>query len=280
MLYIVIPVFNRKKFTQACLDLLRQQTYSDFKVVVVDDGSTDGTDEMLAHDYPEVIVLKGDGNYFWTKATNAGVSYALEQGATYVMTMNNDTIPPENYLEKMMHWAAQKPNAVLGSLEVDYTSKKPVFGGVRQRWTPFKTAEPILPKIPEAKRHGLHPVTQHPGRGCLIPRAVFEKIGLFDEVYFPHYYADFEFTHRAYRSGFESYCNYDAIIYTYPDESGDKQNRKKKNWKKYYDHLFGIRGGGNLRNFTKFTLRYCPPYWVPTHLLEGYTRRLLGYWLK
>ena len=63
MLHIVIPVFNRLSFTLACLDSLREQTDQDFKVVIVDDGSTDGTAATLAKDYPEVKVLLAPGPY-------------------------------------------------------------------------------------------------------------------------------------------------------------------------------------------------------------------------
>ena len=54
MLFIVIPVFNRWAFTQACLLSLRQQTQPSFRIIVVDDGSTDGTGERLRHEFPEV----------------------------------------------------------------------------------------------------------------------------------------------------------------------------------------------------------------------------------
>jgi GT2 family glycosyltransferase len=69
MIYIVIPVFNRKHYTKDCLLSLSAQTYSVFKTIVVDDGSTDGTADMLKEEFPEVIVLKGTGNLFWTAAT-------------------------------------------------------------------------------------------------------------------------------------------------------------------------------------------------------------------
>ncbi len=280
MLYIVIPVFNRKHHTRDCLNYLRKQTNQDFKVVVVDDGSTDGTDQMLEEEFPEVITLKGTGELFWTASVNMGIQYGLDHGAEYVMTLNNDTIPTDTFVEKMMYWAEKKPNAVLGALELDSESKDIVFGGERMKWRLFRSCETIVGDIPEGQRTGLHAVTHHPGRGCLIPKAVFKKIGLFDEVGFPHYYADFDFTYNAYKHGFESYINYDAILYTYPDESGEKIIRKSKNFKNYYNHLFGIRGGGNLVNFTKFTLRHCPKLSIPHNLAEGYLRRIVGYVIR
>ena len=74
-IYIVIPVFNRLKFTKDCLDSLRKQSYGEFKVIVVDDGSTDGTYQHLKENYPEVIVLQGDGNLWWAGIHSPGTYY-------------------------------------------------------------------------------------------------------------------------------------------------------------------------------------------------------------
>ena len=76
MLYLVIPVFNRLPFTRTCLQALRQQTHTGFKIIVVDDGSTDGTALVLAREFPEVEVLIGSGNLFWTAAVNLGIRQA------------------------------------------------------------------------------------------------------------------------------------------------------------------------------------------------------------
>lgn len=279
MIYIVIPVFNRKHFTQACLDSLRKQTYKDFKVVVVDDGSSDGTGEMLAHDYPEVITIKGDGNLWWTAATNLGIKKAQEDKADYVLTLNNDTLAPENYLEKMYFWAQQKPNALLGSLGIDSDTGKAVYGGENLDWRTNKYYH-LLNTLKPEQQVGLHAVTHYPGRGLLIPIHVFDTVGLFDEKVFPHYFADYDFTYAAYAKGFELYCNYDAPLMTYPEASGDHANRRKKTLKNYYNHLFGMRGGANLKDYTNFVMRHCPNKYKPFVLADGYFRRIFGYIIK
>jgi GT2 family glycosyltransferase len=279
MIYIVIPVFNRIKFTRDCLDSLNKQTNKQFKVVVVDDGSTDGTAQMLKEEYPEVIVLNGDGNLFWTASVNMGIEWALNEGAEYIMTMNNDVIAPKDYIQNMYKWMKQKPDAVMGSLEIDARSKKIIFGGERINWITGSYTS-LLDIIPEEKRNGLHAVTQLPGRGLLIPRKVFQKIGLFDQKIFPHYMADFDFTHKLLRHGFEMYCNYDAKLHTYPQESGDSMIRRKKSLKNYYNHLFSIKGGGNLRNFTWYAWKNCPKKYLPVYLFIGYARRVGGYLIK
>jgi len=247
------------------------------KVIIVDDGSTDGTGEMLAKEFPQVIVIPGDGNLFWTAAINMGIRHALKAGAQYIMTLNNDTVASEDLLEKMMHWAKQKPDCLLGAFDIDAVSKKPYYGGETMNWAMAKSRY-LLDELEESEYHGLHEVSLFPARGLLIPRKVFETVGLFAENLLPHYIADYDFTHLARRNGFKVYCNYDAKLYTYPEEGGDIKIRKRKTLKNYYKHLFSIKGGGNLKNFTIYTFRNCPGYLIPISLVMGYVRRLGGFW--
>jgi GT2 family glycosyltransferase len=278
MLYVVIPVFNRLPYTRACLNSLRQQTRTDFRVVVVDDGSTDGTAEVLATEFPEVDVVTGDGNLYWTAGVNVGIRRALALGATRVLTMNNDVLALPDFIERMLAYADQHPTAVLGALELDAATGEPVYGGERLDWS-TNTRHDLLKELTPGERHGLHPVTYLPGRGLLIPLAVIEAIGLFDEKRLPHYLADFDYTSVARRHGFPVFCNYDARLSTYPEESGQEQTRRQRSLRGYLQHLFGIRGGGNLRNFTHFSLKNCPTPYLPYFLLNGYARRLTGYFM-
>jgi GT2 family glycosyltransferase len=279
MLCIVIPVYNRQEFTRACLQSLYKQTIHPDCIIVVDDGSTDGTSTMLRQEFPEVIVLEGDGNLFWTAAINMGIRYALGMGADHVMTLNNDTIASTTFVEKMMAAATKKPNALIGALDVDSTTKKPYYGGEIIDWK-WSRSRYLLDILKKEEQKGLHPVSLFPGRGLVIPKKVFETIGLFEERRLPHYMADYDFTHMALRNGFPIYCNYDAILYTYPEEGGDHKVRKVKSLKNYFNHLFSIRGGGNLKNFTIYTIRNCPPAQIISSLLTGYARRLAGFWMK
>jgi len=278
MLYIIIPVFNRLSFTRACLDSLRKKTDKDFKTIIVDDGSTDGTADVLASDYPEVIILPGTGSLFWTAGVNLGLQFALDQGATWLMTMNNDVVAYPDFIENMRKAADSRPPALYGAFELDAITQEPIYSG---GWLNWRTGSfrRLMDDLSPTQRRGQWPSENLPGRGLLIPRSVFEHIGLFAADILPHYYADYDFTHQARLTGFEVYMNFDARLGTYPDESGDQHNRHRRNLRNYYNHLFSIRGGANLRDFTHFARRNCPPIYLPLFLVTGYFRRILGYWL-
>ncbi len=277
MVCVVIPVHNRKKLTEACLISLYYQTVKSDYIIVVDDGSSDGTTEMITSQFREVIVLEGNGNLFWTAAINMGIRHALSLGADYVLTMNNDTVASTDFIEKMMVHAG--PTILLGALDIDIHTNTPYYGGELFNWRTGHSKY-LLASLNKADQVGLHEVSLFPGRGLLIPRQVFEKIGLFEEKRLPHYLADYDFTQLARNNGFRVFCNYDAKLYTYPDEGGDHKIRKSKSLRNYYNHLFSIRGGGNLRNFTVYALRNCPPKDMVSALVAGYFRRMAGFWMK
>jgi cellulose synthase/poly-beta-1,6-N-acetylglucosamine synthase-like glycosyltransferase len=88
IVHVLIPVHNRMDATLECVACLERQTYRDFRVVIVDDGSTDGTSDTLERMHPEVEVLRGDGNLWWTGAVHMGVEHILKsaKGGDFVLT--------------------------------------------------------------------------------------------------------------------------------------------------------------------------------------------------
>jgi GT2 family glycosyltransferase len=258
---------------------LEWQTRPADHIVIVDDGSTDGTKEMLKAEFPDVIIIEGDGNLYWTAAINLGIRHALNLGVDFILTLNNDTVASRAFVENMLAGASRDSHALIGALDKDINTKKPYYGGEHFDWKTGKSTY-LLDVLPATKQHGLHEVSLFPARGLLIPRKVFDMIGLFEEKKLPHYMADYDFTLMAKRHGFRMYCSYDAVLYTYPSEGGDHKIRKRKTLKNYFDHLFSIKGGGNLRNFTVYTLRNCPRRDIFPALLSGFARRLGGFWVK
>jgi len=281
-LFIVIPVHNRKTYTKECLESLRQQTLKNFKVVIIDDGSSDGTSEMIQKEFPDVILRQGDGNLWWTGATNLGVQYALERGADYVITLNNDTVATQDFVEKMCSWAVEKPKALMGALALDIRTNEAVYGGEILSWCRARGWR-LLEQLKPEERKGLHRVTHFPGRGLWIPVEVFKKVGLFDARHFPMTSADYDFTHRAVRAGYEIYCNYDSRICIHVDASTASLYRSEFSLRNYMRYLTDIRSAGNLKYFIFYVLRNCPVPCIPMYIILGLGVLIFGYpfhWLR
>ena len=101
---ILIPVHNGIDFTRKCLNnlkhILREASGAfAYTTIVIDDGSADSTAQWIGDHHPDVTVLQGDGNLWWSGAVNTGAKYALENlGADYVLLWNNDIeIPPDYF---------------------------------------------------------------------------------------------------------------------------------------------------------------------------------------
>ena len=109
---------------------------------------------------------------------------------------------------------------------------------------------------------------------------LFKNIGFYDSKNFPQTVADLDFTARADRVGYEIFCNNNAKIKIYPEESGGVKLRKEKSLKNYYQHLFGMRGAGNLLWFSKFSFKNAPKKHLMSFLIKGISRRIGGYILE
>jgi GT2 family glycosyltransferase len=273
---IVIPVHNRIDFTVGCIRALRKQTVNGFEIIVVDDGSTDGTSNVISKTCPEVTLLKGDGNLWWSGATNLGIKYALKNDFKYVICLNNDTEVMPDYIEKMIYWAEQKPTALFGSMVYDITAGEPFYVGSRMDWRHGKE-EALIDKIPKEGFHGLIEVTHLPGRGLGIPAIVFDKIGLFDAKNFPQRAADYDFTIHANKMGFPLFCNCDAKLYSYTKEVTGSEYTKKFSLKNYYKHLTDTKGGANIIVLWRYIMRNCPRRYRFNYMTKGIIGAFIGY---
>ncbi|MBD2752290.1 glycosyltransferase family 2 protein [Spirosoma validum] len=267
MISIVIPVHNRKDYTQQCLACLSIQTYRDFQIIVVDDGSTDGTTEMIHREFTDVIVLKGDGNLWWTEATNWGIRYAQQhqnsRKTNFVLTLNDDTRVDTNYLQTMLDAYQTYQPCLVGSVSVD--SDKPdklEYAGYAGSEFELRTAggrhvaadygfsyQELSRQVAFVESQSL------PGRGTLIPMAVFDKVGLFDSKRFVHYMADIEFSIRARKAGYRLIVNASSVVYEFVSATGI-QVEKGVSLKQFIDGFTSVKSPTNLRVRYNFAMAH------------------------
>ena len=214
--YVVIPVRNRRPFTQACLTSLSGQSLR-HTVVVVDDGSEDGTPEMVRGEFPDAVLLLGDGSLWWTGATNRAVGWVLAhcQPDDLVVTLNDDTLLPPDYLMMLRRPVEADRRLLLGSVTVSEADGDTIVdGGVHIDWWRAKfTAQHRGDSLCGAFPHGgLHDVDVLSGCGTLVPVRAFRELGPYDQRRLPHYAADYEFSRRAARAGYRIAINADAVL--------------------------------------------------------------------
>jgi GT2 family glycosyltransferase len=215
---IVTPVHNRKEITLQCLKSLSKinQEGLDVHIIVVDDGSTDGTSEAIESRYPEVEVIKGDGNLWYTEGTNVGVRAALKYEPKYVLTINDDSVFDADFLRSMVETAETNPRSVVGSLLILWDTPHKLF----------QTA-PVWNTWSGGWRHWFHQtvwtVPEKPwrvdlivGNCVLVPTEAIKEVGLMDSKRYPNF-GDAEYTPRLRRKGWQLLIDPRARVFCQPN---------------------------------------------------------------
>lgn len=214
--YVVLPVHNRWQSTRAFLMCMRQQTFNDVKVVICNDGSTDGTEDRLREEFPEVVTLAGSGSLWWTAGINRCVSWVLEHAADddFVLTINNDVLVHPEFVSQKVKRAADLPGAIIGSLCVfqDDPNRVETSGFIMDYGRCESTSVTKRGQTLTRELTGVRRVTHLPGKGVLVPVSMFRKLGLYDERGLPQYHADTDFTLRAHEAGVPVYVDFDSLV--------------------------------------------------------------------
>ena len=191
--YIIIPVHNRKHLTLGCLEnMTKTGDRQKYHIVVIDDGSTDGTTEEINAQYPDVKVLPGDGDLWWTGAIAKGMEYAYQEGAEYFIWLNDDSLPEANTLPFLIEFARENPDTIVAPACYNLDEQRIDHNGFKGR-----------------KSCGVNPgekifVDGMCGWCVVIPKLVFSKIGPPNAKRFPQYSGDDTYTLKATRSGFKA----------------------------------------------------------------------------
>ena len=210
---VVILNWNGLDDTLQCLENLQKISYTNYEVVVVDNGSANNEAATICQEYPKVHLIQNSTNLGYTGGCNQGIEYGLTHGADYILLLNNDTIPQKNSLDKLVAFADSTPNAGPLSPVILYDDRKTIwFAGATTRLGITRHAHkgelldavhlPEQPFITESV----------PGTAMLVRAKLLQEIGLFDNTFFA-YYEDVDLCRRAKRAGYEAYVVPGSIIY-------------------------------------------------------------------
>ena len=194
---IIVLNWNGWRDTLECLASLQRLDYSNYEVIVVDNGSTDDSISHIHSHYPEVELLETGRNLGFSAGCNRGIVRALDQSADYVWLLNNDTIVHPDALTHLVNTAMSDPHTGATGSAI-YSAHSPhqldAWGGGRINFWLGRSRHAIRPVQNEA-------IDFLTGASILIARSAIERLGLLDEGFFM-YWEDADYCFRLRRAGF------------------------------------------------------------------------------
>ncbi len=207
---VVIPNWNGEAHLPTCLESLRRQTFRDFEVIVVDNGSTDGSLALLARDYPEVQVLALGENRGFAGACNAGIRAARGE---FIVLLNNDTEAEPHWLEEVVAAFRRHPEAGLVASKMLLFDRRDVLHTAGDYYR--VDGRPGNRGVWETDR-GQYDREEYVFSACggsaAYRRAMLEGVGLLDEDFF-YSCEDVDLAWRAQLAGWRCIYAPRAVVY-------------------------------------------------------------------
>lgn len=236
--HVLIPVFNRLDKTRQVLACLRTQKLDEsLHIVVINDGSTDGTATYLTAQQ-DVDVLDGDGSLWWGGAMERGLQHIIDAANVndWVLMVNNDTQFAPEFIQTLLDSARAHAPAAVGSVICDEARPNWLLsiGGLVDPWR-FRVRDKLVEERALTPRIDLHTVDVLSGRGTLYPLSAFRRAGTMRPRWLPHYLADYELAARVRLAGYRLLVNEQAVTLS-ANEYGNAY--QPSGWK---DKFFSVR---------------------------------------
>lgn len=263
-IHIILPVHNRLNTTKKFIECLTEQTYNNFQLILVDDGSKDGTAEYVKRQVGDVIVLSGNGNLWWAGALHKAYKHLKVIDAKkddLVWITNDDVLFEPQYFEKLIKdKALSSKNLVVSpgkSLSSDFIEL-----GFLIDWPSLKVSKLTSKQIPDA-------ITT---RGLYMYYSTYLSVGPMHPKLLPHYLSDLEYTMRAKRFGYNLVISNSTLIRVDRLSTGIHED-KSKNLKEFiFNQLVSKKTAFNSFYWGNFVLLACPWKYKAQNFLRIYYR--------
>ena len=227
---IIILSWNKKELLGECLDAVLKAVAlegGDHEIILVDNGSTDGTQDHVRTHYPEVRLIELDRNYRFCRANNIAVKCARNE---VVVLLNNDVIVEPGFLTPLLEGFNQPDVFAVTSQIFNYDQSKTreetgktfgtlVFGCVHVGHTPPNELD---------ERRGYVPVFYAGGGSSAYHRGIFLDLGGFNEVYYPGYVEDADLSYRAWKAGYRVlFCPASKVVHKHRSTNATKLGNRK-----------------------------------------------------
>ena len=270
-IFILLPVYNRRDITETIIDVIESQTWDNFHLILIDDGSTDGTAEMVSrHIEPaKLTTITGHGNWWWAGSLEKGIKWLLEnppKPRDIILILNDDVVFDKYFLSKAVEFMAPSKHTLLLAQFYEESNNKTFETGIHADFNDFK----------------FYNAKNSEEINCLSTRGLFlhwidlKNIGNFHAKLLPHYWSDYEFTIRANRLGMK--------LTTKPEISLSPNNKSTgihsldpTNFDSLYKFtlaLFSKRSVPNPYYRCMFILLASPKHMIPKNIAKTWLRTM------
>ena len=206
----VIPNWNGKTFLKECLDSLLNQTFKDYELILVDNGSNDGSVEFIKNNYPMVKIL--------AQPTNRGVAAGLNIGireskGKYIALFNNDIVVDRHWMSKMYRILEENNDVGFCASKMLFYIQPDIINAAGDNFTNYGESINIGFKEKDCSQYNISRYVFSACAGAAIyRRAMLEEIGLFDEDFIT-IYEDIDLGFRAQWRGWKCFYVSEAAVY-------------------------------------------------------------------
>lgn len=203
---IIILNWNSYEVTRDCLASLNELAYASHEIVLVDNGSVDGSADKLAAQFPGVRLIRNRENLGFAGGNNVAIRDVMERGTDYLLLLNNDTIVPADFLGEMVRVAESSPEIGLVNPKILYFEPADRIwyagGAYKLGWSFAHHFG--ADRVDTGKYNQLREVSFTTGCALLVKAEVVRKIGLLDESFF-FGFEDLDWCIRARGAGYKAF---------------------------------------------------------------------------
>lgn len=258
-IYIFLPVHNRREITRRFIHCLKVQTHQNYHLILIDDGSCDGTAEMVQEIISSLTVLRGKGCWWWAGSLQKGYEWLKKSEAAptdVVLIANDDTEFEADFFEKGILSLRQNPDALVLSSCFDMKSRELIESGVHVDWSK-RTFSPA---------RSPNEINCLSTCGLFMYAADFIKVNGFKPLLLPHYLSDYEFSVRAHRKGMRLVSPLEVRLWLNRETTGSHRSDCETPMF-FLRNFFSIKSSSNPFVWSSFILIACPWRWKFKHLI-------------
>lgn len=206
---VIIPNFNGIAYIENCLLALQRQTFQDYEVIVVDNGSEDESPRLVEEKFPQVRLIRLKQNFGFSRAANEGITASK---TPYVLLLNNDTEVTEGFVEEMLRAIKADANIFSAAAKMLQLKHPDKIDGVGDLYCALGWGF----ALGKGKSNTRYEKEAHVFSACagaaIYRKSILDEIGYFDEFHFA-YFEDLDIGYRAKIMGYQNVYTPKAVVY-------------------------------------------------------------------